>query len=240
VQIDSTCNWTAAALNLPDAISQDCEKLLDQASDIIAHVNMYDVYGDCVSSYNDSSRGVKLKAPNRSLFTKHIRHGKLGGPDACIDSRAASGYLNQGDVMQAIHVKNPGFEWGVCTDADNWNYTQTRPNLPRDTYPALIQNYRVIIYNGDWDACVPYTDNQAWTENMGLPVAVPWHAWLYTSESGATDQVAGYAVKYQTEGNNPNAGFQFITIRGGRHEVPETAPGKAIEMLTRLLSGTEF
>jgi len=75
---------------------------------------------------------------------------------------------------------------------------------------------------------------------MGLPVANPWHVWSYTSESGATNQVAGYATKYVTGSPNPNSAFEFITVRGGRHEVPETAPGKALEMLTRLLNGKDF
>jgi len=236
-QVNAACNWTAAKANDPNAISANCQKLLDQAGNIIGHVDLYNVYGDCVSSYDsiDASLGSKtLKAPHHSF----LRLGS-GGPDACIDSRAASGYLNQPSVWQAIHVQNPGFEWGVCSQAKGWSYTSTRANLPRDTYPALITNYRVVIYNGDWDACVPYTDNQGWTEGMALPVNKSWHAWLYTSESGATDQVAGYATKYTTQGK-PGTGFEFITVRGGRHEVPETAPGKALEMLNRIIAGTDF
>jgi hypothetical protein len=23
---------------------------------------------------------------------------------------------------------------------------------------------RVVVFNGDWDACVPYTDGEGWTE----------------------------------------------------------------------------
>ena len=34
--------------------------------------------------------------------------------------------------------------------------------------------------------------------------------------------------------------FQFITIKGGRHEVPETAPGQALEMLDRVVNGKPF
>lgn len=39
----------------------------------------------------------------------------------------------------------------------------------------------------------------------------------------------------------PNQGsFAFVTVKGGRHEVPETAPGQAYELLTRLIDGTPF
>ena len=32
------------------------------------------------------------------------------------------------------------------------------------------------------------------------------------------------------------ASFTFTTVRGGRHEVPETAPDKALAMITRFTS----
>ena len=43
-----------------------------------------------------------------------------GGPDACIDSRTASGYLNKPEVMAAIHVRDPGYCWSVCSSAQGW------------------------------------------------------------------------------------------------------------------------
>ena len=52
--------------------------------------------------------------------------------------------------------------------------------------------------------------------------------WMYnlTFEGETTSQVGGYATRYAT-----NTNFTFITVRGGRHEVPETAPDKAYAML---------
>jgi cathepsin A (carboxypeptidase C)/serine carboxypeptidase-like clade 1 len=31
-----------------------------------------------------------------------------------------------------------------------------------------------------------------------------------------------------------------VTVKGGRHEVPESAPAQAMELLTRLIDGTPF
>lgn len=39
------------------------------------------------------------------------------GPAACIDSAAASAYLNRPEVMEAIHVRDPGFCWAICNTA---------------------------------------------------------------------------------------------------------------------------
>ena len=103
---------------------------------------------------------------------------------------------------------------------------------------------------GDWDACVPFTDNAAWTSHTakanGWRVAKPWHPWSYPFQPYAghteTSQVGGYATSY-TVGNEENgepSGFSFITIRGGRHEVPETAPQRAFEMLNKMFLGKDF
>jgi carboxypeptidase C (cathepsin A) len=244
-QINMVCNWTAAMNNTPNSISPQCQVLLEEASAIISNVDLYDVYGDCVNSYPPAdAEGAtyrRMKAPSKGFFAnQRLGDQLLGGPDACIDSRAATAYLSQPQVMQAIHVRDPGFVWGVCTDAPGWTYQSTRANLPRDTYPALIANYRVIIYNGDWDACVPYTDNEAWTVNMGYKVTKAWHAWSYTSTAGNANQVAGYATKYNTGSTSSQSAFTFITIKGGRHECPETAPAQAIQMILNLINNADF
>ena len=47
------------------------------------------------------------------------------------------------------------------------------------------------------------------------------------------------AVFFSTRYGAPH-NFSFITVRGGRHEVPETAPEQALEMLRRVLAGEDF
>ena len=47
------------------------------------------------------------------------------------------------------------------------------------------------------------------------------------------EQVGGYAIRYAHN-------FTFITVRGGRHEVPVTAPASSFEMLRRFLHGIDF
>lgn len=252
-QVNAACDWAAAATNSKNALSAKCVSLLNAASTEISHVNLYNIYGDCVSGGCENSgnepRGKVpmttsysvmdvLQAGNRvSVGGRIITHG----PDACIDSRAASGYLNNPEVWKALHVNDPGFCWSVCGSTKGWSYTSTRTNLPANTYPELVGDIRVVVFNGDWDACVPYTDGQAWTEGMGFKTAKSWHPWTYTSPLGNANQVAGYATKYDVSGVGDGVGsFEFITIKGGRHEAPETAPGQALEMIQRLIDGTDF
>lgn len=234
--------------------SVPCNNSLTKMHEEVGKVNLYDVYGEC---HNGSKLALKAPVQHKNAkksntgytlenidLTKNIDLSqninldpKETGPAACIDSRYASYFFNKEEVIQALHVKRPPYEWAVC--ANQVNYTKTRPNLPRDTYPELVEYLeRTIIYNGDYDACVPWTDNIDWTSNMKFEVLKEWHPWTYVSSDAQGKQVAGYAVNYKT----PKTGkdFIFTTIRGGRHEVPETAPEQAFELIRRLISGKKF
>ena len=182
---------------------------MNEMKEILVLINGYGVYSDCA----------------------HEGKGCLGG-------KASKAYFNQQQVMDAIHVKKPDIEWDICTFGGwgrNSSYNKTEPNLPRDTYPILNKQIQVLIYNGDWDSVVPYTDNEKWTKDMGYDVAEGWHPWFYNGSDDIGTQVGGYATRYNTKFN-----FTFITVRGGRHEVPETAPVSSFEMFRRFLNGIGF
>lgn len=165
------------------------------------------------------------------------------GPAECLGSREPSAYMNRREVIiDTFKARNNGFCWGVCNRTPKWHYNATRPNLPRDLYPRLIGNMRVLIYNGDVDACVPYTDNEHWTENMGYTATQKWHPWSYEAiEAGQGTQVAGYRVEYDVSNVRNDAGekgkgsFEFKTIRGAGHMVPDTRPAPALEMFRRFI-----
>jgi len=253
-KVNAECDWTAASKGEKNALSFACVSLLNEASDAIENVNLYNIYGDCVTGgctsseqTADTPRGkvpmrpaLVVQDPSNPNNSRRLQRIIPGGPSACIDSTLASAYINQPEVMEAIHVKPTGRCWSVCATQPGWSYNSTRTNLPRDTYPYLVSNIRVLIYNGDWDACVPYTDGELWTSGMGLPVKKQWHAWKYTSLAGNTNQVAGYATQYDVSQYGSKGSFEFITVKGGRHEAPETAPAQSLEMIQRLIDGTFF
>ena len=114
---------------------------------------------------------------------------------------------------------------------------------------SLFFIYLFHLINTLRDACVPYTDAIGWTQSLGLPTKAAWHPWTYTSVGGNANQVAGYATVYDVTkvsttvpkivGANGNS-FTFVTVRGGRHEVPTTAPGQAFDLIKRLFANTGF
>lgn len=68
---------------------------------------------------------------------------------------------------------------------------------------------------------------------MGYNISSAWHPWLF--ETNGFNSVGGYATKYDVPGS-----FTFTTVRGGRHEVPETAPERAYAMMQRFFAGSDF
>lgn len=240
-ELRATCgDFTGQFPNAKGACAESLAKMHSE----VGNVNLYNVYGEC---YNGTTVGFKapigsrhhtlLKGP--SMTPRMARElGAWDGPVACIDSRAATNYLTIPEVMHAFHVKKQPFVWGTCSNQLK-NYTSNRENLPRDLYPALVEYLdRIIIYNGDWDACVPWTDAFGWTKKLGFERTKAWHPWTYTPKDGLGPQVAGYAIDYKT----PEKGNRFVvtTVKGGRHEVPETAPEQAFEMIRRLIENETF
>jgi serine carboxypeptidase-like clade I len=98
-------------------------------------------------------------------------------------------------------------------------------------HQALVNNgFRVLIYNGDADACVPYNGNEEWTSSLGYPVKSGWHAWK------SNGQVAGYATVYDAAPGE----FQFVTVKGSGHMVPQYTPAQALDMFTRFINDQPF
>jgi serine carboxypeptidase-like clade 1 len=208
--------------------STNCQAALNQMGNEVSDVNIYDIYDVCINGgmpNSTTSLNIRHRAPVDIL--KHFQRMKakgVRGPDECIDGTLAAQYLNNAAVRKAIHVpdsiKIP--EWTICTD--NLNYDENSANLPKSVYPTLIENYRVLIYNGDVDACVPYNGNEAWTSGMGFPVKKGWSAWEINS------QVQGYVTDYQVDTQ-----FSFVTVKGAGHPVPQYQPAAALHLFTQFL-----
>jgi len=216
-----------------NGVSKECEDNIDTLNKFTSGLDTYCVYCDCPA--NKISSHSKIHGVNHLLKSKMDRENLKKAPEvetkACINTYEASMYLNRPDVQAAINVGDSKVsDWEVCHTAPGWDYTSTRPNLPRDTYPQLVSSIDVLIYNGDWDACVPYTDGESWTRSMNFTETTPWHVW----ETKAGD-IGGYATVYDVQGK-----FEFVTIKGGRHEVPETEPIRAFEVIERFLGGEDF
>ena len=120
---------------------------------------------------------------------------------ACGGGNAAGKWLGQDDVAAALHVKT-----GTKGMKYNWGPYKVSGDL-RPLYKELAQKYRMLIYSGDVDACVPYWGTEEWTRELGFKVKTDWHPWMAEHLNRPGMLRAGYAIEYEyydPRGLNPS------------------------------------
>eukprot|EP00913_Durusdinium_trenchii_P026708 g25057.t1 len=95
----------------------------------------------------------------------------------------------------------------------------------------MVQNQklRVLIYNGDADPGLNSFYAQNWTTAVGIPEVQSWRPWTRDGKM----KMGGYATRYEHD-------FDFLTIRGAGHMVPEFKPEAAFVMMSSFLSGQDY
>jgi serine carboxypeptidase-like clade 1 len=195
-----------------------CIGLIEEMSNEIGKVNIYDIYAPCYESMATANRASN---PLKDVLLK--RFGRYSGPDGCIDDHVERKYFDNSTVREAIHVASMDKigGWHICTDKINYD-ANTASLIP--LYPTLIRTYRTMIFNGDVDGCVPFIGNEQWTSGLGFKVKEAWRPWM------VNDQVAGYVTEYEEND------FKFVTVKGSGHMVPQYRPVTAWAMFHRFIN----
>jgi len=196
-------NIIAACTTKPP--TAQCNTLKSDAYNHMNDIDIYNLYADCY----------------------HQRGGVSGVPP-CTDAYFSTSYLNLPTVKTAIHV-NPSITWAICSDPVNSSYNRTSASMIPIHKALLANNIKVLIYSGDADFSVPYTDSEYWTSvQMGLTPTREWQPWFFTDAEG--QQVAGFVTDYQ-------GGLTFATIKGAGHMVPQYAPQPSYVFFQKTLAG---
>merc|ERR1712178_535110 len=98
-------------------------------------------------------------------------------------------YLARPDVVKALHVRanTKGMQYGPRDQGDL-----------RPVYKELARKYRVTIYSGDVDMCVPYVGTEEWTRALGFPIVESWRPWKAgTLQNSSASICAGYVTTYK-------------------------------------------
>ena len=130
----------------------------------------------------------------------HLAPGGLRFPKTPRCFVWAGVWLAQPEVIKALHVENDGTHRypGACAYGP-----RTAADL-RPLYKIIAQKYKLMIFSGDTDACVPTVGTEEWTSGLGFPVKDGWHPWH--------------------AGTNQNATAHFITAGyGGQPQAPPAA-----------------
>lgn len=87
-------------------------------------------------------------------------------------------------------------------------------------YLIFREKYRIVLYNGDWDAVVPYVDTLKNIPGLYINPVSEYQPWF------AEDQHAGFKLDYT---NN----LSLIIVKGASHQVPQSRRVAAFEMFKR-------
>jgi carboxypeptidase C (cathepsin A) len=194
-------------------------------------VNIYNTIGDCIDGIDGRPTEEGKRRAASPVFARAPVPKKVGGPIECIDE-VYQQYINTAAFQTAFHVAP--LNWAVCGSNSSFNYDRTMADERLQIYPSIVNaGVRVVIYNGDADACVPLIDSAWWTASMNYTVVNPWHSWQ------SNGQVGGYAINYKPQA--PGAGsFTFASVRAAGHMVPQFQPGFAFTLFKNLISNTPF
>ncbi len=174
--------------------------------------SLYNLYGKCYHQ--------QYKLPARRQLRDDL---------SCEDNLGVLTLLNNYFTRKAFHASTNG-QWQPCSDPVEGNYTMD-PEGSYWIYPLLLKNYRITIYSGDADACVPITGTLQWLwrmqEELKLPIVDPYRPWRMGNVTGGMTA---------TFGSRNTGELRFVSVRKAGHMVPKTQPELALHLLKNFLS----
>jgi len=232
-----------SSCNFPKTNGLACQAVLADAFNEVGPHNVYDIYDNCPQTAEWLKRtgksmrwlinNLRSKMGSRHTNASVGLHDDLielgGGYDwQCGGMPAMANFFEREDVQKALHLGRPSLS--------RFDYDSSGP-ASVTLYPTLVKKMRVLIYNGDSDACVPYKGNEEWTEGLADQGVIKqnkaWHPWF---ADGVPQMPAGYSTTYTVPGAPYD--FSFITIRLAGHMVPAFQPLSALTFFKRFLAGT--
>ena len=88
----------------------------------------------------------------------------------------------------------------------------------------------MLVYNGDTDPSINSFVAQNWTSHLGFKPSQTWRPWTIDG----CRRMGGYVTRYA------DAHFDYLTIRGSGHMVPQFKPAAAFEFLRSWLKDEEY
>jgi len=215
------------------SLSPGCTAKLKQMNTQTGNYNVYNIYDVCGA--RDQGKRMEwaevlaemskdtVTTTHEQSFSVTAGYSQALNDYMCGAETAMDVWLANLQVQQALHVVKP---------KAGQTYRKTATDL-RPLYAKLFNKHRILIYSGDTDGCVPYVGTENWTRGLaGFSVTNDWHQWLAKPDFVHDLHRAGYAVTFDK--------FQFITIAGAGHMVPQFQPGFGFAMYEKFLSGATF
>ena len=142
----------------------------------------------------------------------------------CGGNQAFFEWVTKPQVKEALNVAaDAAFFSGDNGVGFTYNSTE-RDLMPFYSRVVNQTDLRVLIYNGDADPAINSFTSQNWTSHLGFQEIEPWRPWTIDGKS----YIGGYVTRYEKS-------FDFLTIRGAGHMVPQYKPKVTFEFIERWL-----
>ena len=158
---------------------------------------------------------------------------RLGGAVndyVCGGGDAQTVWVNQSAVRAALHVPADS-DFFNGDNGEGMVYKPSEKNLmPFYKEVAATTQLRVLVYNGDTDPSINSFVAQNWTSHLGFKPTQPWRPWTL---DGCL-RMGGYVTRYEEDR------FDYLTVRGSGHMVPQFKPASAYEFLRAWLADEDY
>jgi len=141
-------------------------------------------------------------------------------------------YVNQTSIRKLLHV---GDRYYLGDSGEVYNYLQQDiPQTVKPLLPTLLDNYKMMFYNGQFDFIVGPTLTEAFLQTIpwgGIPgyLAVDRSIWKVNANDV---EVAGYVRQYKS--------LTQVMVRGAGHILPYDQPARAFDMINRFINNLPF
>lgn len=247
-EIVSTCGMTY--LKHGGTAPPNCADALSRTATEAGGYFAYGLYDDCIYQEGLKRRKRRLGAASTAQPSSASLHRLGFGPTGlplgaapasaplsgavndyvCGGGVAQTVWTNQSVVRAALHVPLDSNFF----DGDNGEgmvYRSTEKNLmPFYQQVAQETSLRVIVYNGDTDPSINSFLAQNWTSHLGYTPTQTWRPWTI---DGCL-RMGGYVTRYE------HSRFDYLTIRGSGHMVPQFKPAAAYEFLRAWLANEDY
>jgi len=187
---------------------------------------------EAVAACNLISEGILDEIGITLGYYPNVYNYKIpcANPPLCYDFSVLDTFLAQPYVLKALGVSLDS-EWTECNPIvyalmlDDWV-------LNLDTViPALLNDYRILVYSGDYDYICNWVGGLSWTSNL------VWNGQKLFNSANFTNWNVGGNVA----GSSKNAlNLTFLKVSAAGHMVPMDQPKNALDMLKRFLKNQPF
>jgi len=232
-KINEDCDFSNS-----NGLSLKCDAhLLEMRKQVGPH-NVYNIYDNCPDTSVFLERTGKdmrwlTSFLRKNLHRSNAAHDELKDMNGGFDWNCngdIEAWIKQPEVMKALHLEGES--------GSGFRYTSSGPASIM-LYPELVTKLRILIFNGDADACVPYIANENWIARLEsaehVQEAEPWTPWFTGNKAAPAGYITKYNVKSPVSGRDVSFAFQTVRLAG--HMVPQFQPEAGLVLISDFFAG---